>query len=94
MVFTSLNKPIFFFYCWKGFCTIISLGILVLIHSKQVGKSAQCLFFCNPYWFVLGYTLNFPSMNFTSLNAFCFLILFWSTVDMSISVPSDKCLEI
>ena len=39
--------------------------------------------------------INFSSLNFTSLNTFCFLALFWDTVqNIFVSVPSNEHLDI
>ena len=64
--FTTLTKPIPFLFNHKGFCIVIYLDdILVLVHSKQVGKRAYS-FLC----FILahlGLHINFPSLTFASL---------------------------
>ena len=67
--FTSIMKPILFLCQCKCFCFIISLDdILVLIHSKHVGKRAW-LFFCSLLvWF--GLCINFPGLNFTLVSGF------------------------
>ena len=41
---------------------------------EYMAKSAQVpwTYFCAIYWFVLGYTLTFPSLNFIYLNSFIF----------------------
>ena len=57
-VFMALMKPILFLCCHKGFFIVIYLDdILVLVHSKQVGKSAQS-FLCS-LLICLGLHINF-----------------------------------
>ena len=76
--FTSLTKPILFLWKHKCFHIIIYLDdILVLIHSQHAGRRAQ---FAH-YWFVMDYTLIFPSLKFTFLNVSVFWD-FWDTVEM------------
>ena len=71
-VFASLNKLILFLCQFKVFVL-------------SVWARGHDIF--SPYWLVLGYTLIFPSLKFTSLST-CFLRLFWNTTDMSVSLPS------
>ena len=42
------------------------------------------------YWFILGYTLIFPSLNTVLAQCFYILGLFWNMVDMPVSLPADK----
>ena len=44
---------------------------------------------CTPYWYVLGYTIIFLSLNFASLRT-----EFLNTMDLSVFLPSDKLLEV
>ena len=65
----SQPQPILFICHYKGFHIFICLNdILVLVHSKQVGKRAN--HFCVPYWFTFDYILILPSLTFTSLRHF------------------------
>ena len=88
-VFMSLTKPILFLCCCKGLCIVIYLdGILVLVHSKWVGKRAH-LFLCS-LLVHLGLHINFSKSDLCLSQTFCFLGLCWDTVHMSISLPPDK----
>ena len=75
-VFNSLNKPILFLCCNKGFHVITYLDdILVLTHSKHVAKRVQTLLVCP------GLCINFSK----SEQKIFFFGLCWDTVDMSLS---------
>ena len=47
--------------------------------------------FCVPYMFIIGYTLIYPSLGFLSFRLSKTVL---DTVDMSVSLPSDKLLEL
>ena len=65
-VFMSLTKPILFLCHHKGLHIVIYLDdILVLIHSKWVGKGPAC--FCVPCWSIFVYVSIFPSLTVASL---------------------------
>ena len=92
-VFTSLTKPIFFLCHHKGLHIVIFLNdIMVLIHSKQVGKRAH--FFLCSLLVCLGLHINFSKSELCLSQAFCFLGLCWDTVHMSVSLPPDKLADI
>ena len=93
MVFTSLTKPILFLCHCKGLHIVIYLDdILVLIHSKWVGKRA-CLFLCS-LLVCLGLHINFSKSDLCLSQSFTFLGLCWDTVCMSVSLPPDKLADI
>ena len=71
-VFTSLMKPIFFLCYCKGLCIVIYLDdILVLVHSKWVGKRAY-LFLCS-LLVHLGLHINFSKSDLCLSQSFTFL---------------------
>ena len=85
----SLTKPILFLCCHKGLHIFIYLvDILVLIHSKWMGKMA-CLFLCS-LLVHLGLHINFSKSDHHLSQTFCFLGLCWDTVHMSVSLPPDR----
>ena len=66
--FSSLSKPILFLQ-YNKFSIIIYMGdILVIINSKHAGT-----IFGAHYWYIMVYTLIFPSLNFAALSAYVFL---------------------
>ena len=84
-----LTKPILFLCHCKGLCIIIYLDdILVLIHSKWVGKRAYLLL-CSLLDH-LGLHINFSKSDLHLSHTFSFLGLCWDTVCMSVSLPPDK----
>ena len=92
-VFTSLTKPILFLCHHKGLHIVIYLDdILVLIHSKWVGKRAH-LFLCS-LLVHLGLHINFSKSDLHLSQTFSFLGLCWDTVCMSVSLPPDKLADI
>ena len=92
-VFTSLTKPILFLCHCKGLHIVFYLDdILVLIHSKWVGKRA-CLFLCS-LLVHLGLHINFSKSDLQLSQSFIFLGLCWDTVHLSVSLPPDKLADI
>ena len=92
-VFTCLMKPILFLCCCKGLRIVIYLDdILVLVHSKQVGKRA-CLFLCS-FLVCLGLHINFSKLELCLSQSFTFLGLCWDTVHMLVSLLPDKLADI
>ena len=92
-VFMSLTKPILFLCHCKGLHIVIYLDdILVLIHSKWVGKRAQ-LFLCS-LLVHLGLHINFSKSDLCLSWTFMFLGLCWDTVHMLVSLPPDKLADI
>ena len=91
-VFTSSSKAIFFLHQCKDFHIIIYLdGILVLLCSKCTGRRAQsflCLLLV-----CLELHINFSKVELHSTHTSVFR-MFWGTVDTTVSLPSDKLLEI
>ena len=85
---------LFLFHCQhKGFHIIIHLDdILVLICSKYADRRAQS-FICFLLVF-LGLHIIFSKSEHCHTQQFCFLGLYWSTVNMSVALFSDKVLEI
>ena len=83
-----------FIPCWcVGFHIIIYLcGILVLVFSKHAGQRALS-FFCSTLVHP-GLCIKHSKSELWFNEHFWFLALFWDTVDMFVSLPSDKCLEI
>ena len=83
LVCTSLTNPYCFFVIAKSFCVNIYLDvILVLTHSKHVGKSVYT-FLCS-LLLCLGLHTHFTK------SELCFLGLCWDIVDMFVPLPSDK----
>ena len=92
MVFTSLIKHIPFLCRYKGFHDEIYLdNTMVLTPSKHTSKRAQ-IFLCS-LLVHLRLHIIFPMLNLTSFGTF-FLGLCWEIVDMSVSLPTDKFLQI
>ena len=92
-VFSSLMKSILFPCHHTGLHIIIYLDdILVLIHSKWVGKRA-CLFLCS-LLVHLGLHINFSKSALWLSQSFTFLGLCWNTVCMSVSLPDDTLADI
>ena len=92
-VFTSLMKPTLFLCCHKGLCIVIYLDdLLVLIHSKWVGKRTR-LFLCS-LLVRLGLHINFFKSDLCLSQSFTFLGLCWDTVHMLVSLPPDKLADI
>ena len=60
--------------------------ILDLVCFKHIDKKSQSFFNFN--WLVFRYALNFPTQHIS------FLELFWDTLQMSVSLPSNNLLEI
>ena len=88
-VFSILTKPILFPCHCKGLCVIIYLDdILVPTHSKHPGKRAQT-FLCS-LLVHLGLHFNFSKSSLHLPQCFFFLGQFGNTVDMSVSLPSNK----
>ena len=84
-----LTKPVLFFCHHKGLCIVIYLDdILVLVHSKQVGKRAH-LFLCS-LLVHLGLHVNFSKLDLCLSQTFTFLGFCWDIVCMSVSLPPDK----
>ena len=75
----------------QGFCVIYLDDSLVLSHSKYAGKSLQA-FLRLLVLFVLH--INFWKSELHLTHYFSLLGLCWETVDMSVSLPSDKHIEI
>ena len=83
------HEPILFLCHCKGLHIVIYLDdILVLIHSKWVGKRA-CLFLCS-LLVHLGLHINFSKSDLCLSQSFTFLGLCWDTVPMLVSLPPDK----
>ena len=89
----ALTKPILFLCHHRGLHIVIYLDdILVLIHSKWVGKRA-CLFLCS-LMVCLGLHINFSKSDLHLSQTFCFLGACWDTFHMSVSLPPDRLAEI
>ena len=92
-VFTSLTKHSLFLCHCKGLHIVIYLDdILVLVHSKQVGKRA-CSFLCS-LLVHLGLHINFSKSDICLSQTFTFFGLCWDNVCMSVSLPPDKLADI
>ena len=92
-VFMPLTKPILFLCHCKGLHIVIYLDdILVLVHSKWVGKRAHS-FLCS-LLVCLGLHINFSKSDLHLSQTFIFLGLCWDTVCMSVSLPPDKLADI
>ena len=92
-VSTSFTKPTLFVCQLKDFCIFIQLGyILVLICSKHAGKRALTFLCSVLVWIRLH--INFSKAVLGLTQCFSLSGLCWDTGDMSISLPSDKLLEI
>ena len=91
--FTFLTKPILFLCHHNVLCIVIySDDILVLVHSKQVGKRAH--FFLCSLLVCLGLHINFSKSDLCLSQTFTFWGLCWDTVSMSVSLPPDKLADI
>ena len=82
-IFTSLAKHLLFFCQCKGFCIIIYLDILVLIHSKLAGRRAWSFWATHDFLHI-----------WTSIHSEHFLGLCWGIVNMFVSLPSDKLFKV
>ena len=92
-VFTALTKHILFLCCCKGFHIVMYLdNLLVLVQSKQAGERAHS-FLCS-LLVCLGLHNIFSKSDLCFTQTFCFLGLCWDTVNMSLSLPSDKLADI
>ena len=92
-IFTSLTTFILFHCQHNGLHVVIYLDdILVLTQSKHADKTAQT-FLCLLLVF-LELHINFSKSELCLMQQFSFLRLCWDTVDMSVSPPSDKLIEI
>ena len=92
-VFISLTKPILLLCQCKIFCTVIYLDhILVLSHFKHAGRRAHSfLQSIGLSWAVYYYVFK---SELCLIQSFCLLGLVLDMVDMSVSLPTDKLLEI
>ena len=54
------------------------------------GLEEENIHFCVCYWFALDHILNFSMSDLHLTQTFCFLGLCWDTVNMPVSLPSDK----
>ena len=88
-IFTSFTKPLLFLSQCKGFNIFIYLhDILAVILCMPAGKRAYP--FCAPY--CLAWAAK-PNSERCPTQRFCFLVLFWDSVDMFVSLPYYKLLE-
>ena len=91
--FISLTKPIPFLFWFKGSYVIIYLNdILFLAYSKHAEKRTQTflcsLFICH------GLCITFSMSELHYTQHFSLLGLGWGRVDLPVSLPSDKPLEV
>ena len=92
-VCNSVTKPILFLYLQKGLCDIIYLNdILILMCSRYAGKMVWT-FLCSLLVY-LGLYMNVSRCDLHLTQQFSCLGLCWDTVDMPVSLPPEKLIEI
>ena len=94
LVFLYHLIKLILFLCWcNGFHIAIYLDdILVLIHSKIAGKRAPSFLYC--LLVCLGLHTNLSKSEIHLTCCFCLLGLLWDTVYMSVSILTDRLLEV
>ena len=93
LVFTALTKAILFLCHHKGFHIVIYLDdILVPVCSKLACKRVCSFLFS--LLVRLGLHINFSKSDLCLTQTFCFFVLCWDTVHMSVSLPPDKLADI
>ena len=86
---STLTKPILFLFHYKGLHVIIYLDdILILTGSKHAGMRAQT--FLYSHLVCHGLHVNLSKADLCLMQQFCFFGWCWNTVEISVSLLSDK----